>query len=459
MKRRKWMAVGLAAVMALSLAACGSGSSGGWTTTTAAAGGSSGGGASAEGNTEIIFWHAMGGVNGEATEALVKAFNESQNEIVVKSEYQGTYDDMITKLKATMQSGGMPDVCQMYDIGTKFMADSGYAIPVEDMFASTNFDSSSVMDIITSYYTVDGKQMAMPFNVSTPMLYYNKDVFKAAGLDPETPPKNFDEVMEYSKKIVESGAAPVGYAQAIYGWFFEQQIAGQGKYYANNENGRKEAATAVDFDQNGAGLKIFETWKNLLDSGYAANYGSTTADTQTAFFSGQAAIIVESTAILKNATNSCDFEVGTGYFPKIEDNAEGGVIIGGASLWMMDNKDEAKKNAAWKFVEYSTTPEAQANWSMSTGYFAINPAAYETPDMKAFLEETPNFLTAINQLKDTPVNGYTAGVLSGVATESRTLFNEAMEKTYNGTYTPQQAIDFLAESVNSAIENYNASTK
>ena len=459
MKRRKWMAVGLAAVMALSLAACGSGSSGGGTTTTAAAGGSSGGGASAEGKTEIIFWHAMGGVNGEATEALVKAFNESQNEIVVKSEYQGTYDDMITKLKATMQSGGMPDVCQMYDIGTKFMADSGYAIPVEDMFASTNFDSSSVMDIITSYYTVDGKQMAMPFNVSTPMLYYNKDVFKAAGLDPETPPKNFDEVMEYSKKIVESGAAPVGYAQAIYGWFFEQQIAGQGKYYANNENGRKEAATAVDFDQNGAGLKIFETWKNLLDSGYAANYGSTTADTQTAFFSGQAAIIVESTAILKNATNSCDFEVGTGYFPKIEDNAEGGVIIGGASLWMMDNKDEAKKNAAWKFVEYSTTPEAQANWSMSTGYFAINPAAYETPDMKAFLEENPNFLTDINQLKDTPVNGYTAGVLSGVATESRTLFNEAMEKTYNGTYTPQQAIDFLAESVNSAIENYNASTK
>ena len=459
MKRRKWMAVGLAAVMALSLAACGSGSSGGGTTTTAAAGGSSGGGASAEGKTEITFWHAMGGVNGEATEALVKAFNESQNEIVVKSEYQGTYDDMITKLKATMQSGGMPDVCQMYDIGTKFMSDSGYAIPVEDMFASTNFDSSSVMDIITSYYTVDGKQMAMPFNVSTPMLYYNKDVFKAAGLDPETPPKNFDEVMEYSKKIVESGAAPVGYAQAIYGWFFEQQIAGQGKYYANNENGRKEAATAVDFDQNGAGLKIFETWKNLLDSGYAANYGSTTADTQTAFFSGQAAIIVESTAILKNATNSCDFEVGTGYFPKIEDNAEGGVIIGGASLWMMDNKDEAKKNAAWKFVEYSTTPEAQANWSMSTGYFAINPAAYETPDMKAFLEENPNFLTAINQLKDTPVNGYTAGVLSGVATESRTLFNEAMEKTYNGTYTPHHAIDFLAESVNSAIENYNASTK
>lgn len=460
--RKRWLAAGLAAIMVLSMAGCGGGSSSdGKTATTAASGGSdnASGGASADGKVEITFWHAMGGVNGEATEAIVKAFNESQDQIVVKSEYQGTYDDMITKLKATMQSGGMPDVCQMYDIGTKFMADSGYAVPVEDMFASTSFDPSCVMDIITSYYTVNGKQMAMPFNVSTPMLYYNKDVFKAAGLDPEKPPKTFDEIMEYSKTIVESGAAPVGFSQAIYGWFFEQQIAGQGKFYANNENGRKEAATAVDFDQNGAGLKIFETWKKLLDSGYAANYGSTTADTQTAFFAGQSAIIVESTAILKNATNSSDFEIGTGYFPKIEDSAEGGVIIGGASLWMMDNKDDAKKDAAWKFIEFTTTPEVQATWSMSTGYFAINPAAYDTPDMKAFIEENPNFLTAINQLKDTPVNGYTAGVLSGVATESRTLFNEAMEKTYDGTYTPQEAVDFLTKSVNSAIENYNASTK
>ncbi len=468
-RSKKWMAVSLAAVMALSLSACGGSASVGGSTAAAPAGdttaaaadttAAAGSTASENGKVEITFWHAMGGVNGEATEALVKAFNESQDEIVVKSEYQGTYDDMITKLKATMQSGNMPDVCQMYDIGTKFMTDSGYAIPVQDMFQTTNFDPGTVMNIITSYYTVDGKQMSMPFNVSTPMLYYNKDVFKAAGLDPNTPPKTFDEVLDFSKKIVESGAAPVGYAQAIYGWFFEQQIAGQGKYYADNENGRKAAATAVEFDKNGAGLKIFETWKKLMDSGYAANYGSTTADTQTAFFAGQTAMIIESTAILRNATNSSDFEIGTGYLPRIEENKDGGVIIGGASLWMMDNKDEARKNAAWKFIEYTTTPEAQAKWSMATGYFAINPAAYEVPEMKTFIGENPNFLTAINQLKENPVNGYTAGVLSGVATEARTIFNEAMEKTYDGTYTPQQAVDYLAGKVNSAIQNYNASTK
>ncbi|MGN0354124.1 MAG: ABC transporter substrate-binding protein [Muricoprocola sp.] len=416
--------------------------------------------AGAEDKIEITFWHAMGGVNGEATQQMIDDFNASQDEIVVTGEYQGTYDDTITKLKAAMQSGeGLPDVCQMYDVGTKFMADSGKVIPVEDMFETTGFDPSSVMEVITSYYTVDGKQYAMPFNVSTPMLYYNKDVFEAAGLDPETPPTTYDEVLEYAQKIVESGAAPVGYSQAIYGWFFEQQLAGMGAYYGNNENGRTDSITAVDFDQNGAGLKIFDTWKKLYDSGYFMDYGTTTADTQTAFFAGQTGMIIESTAILKNATESSPFEIGTGYLPKVEVNEDGGVIIGGGSLWMLDTKDEEKEKAAWKFIEYCTTPEAQAKWSMGTGYFAINPAAYETEEMAAYIEENPNFMTAINQLKDSPVNNYTAGVLSGVQTESRLIFNEIMPQVYAGTMTTEEGVNELATKINSAIENYNASVQ
>lgn len=415
----------------------------------------------AEGDkVEITFWHAMGGVNGETTQALVDDFNASQDEIEVHAEYQGTYDDAITKLKAAMQSGqGLPDVCQMYDVGTKFMADSGAVVPVEDMFESTGYDPSTVMEVITSYYTTGGKQWAMPFNVSTPMLYYNKEVFEAAGLDPNTPPTTFDEVLEYAQKIVESGAAPVGYSQYIYGWFFEQQLAGIGAYYGNNDNGRTEPITAVDFDQNGGGLKVFEMWKKLYDSGYFQNYGTVGADTQTAFFAGQVGMIIDSTAILKNATNSAPFEIGTGYLPKVEANEEGGVIIGGGALWLMDSEDAAKEDAAWKFIEYCTTPEAQAKWSMGTGYFAINPAAYETEDFKAYLEENPNFMTAINQLNDTPVNLYTSGVLSGVQTESRLIFNDIMPQVYDGKMTPEEGVAELAKQVNAAIENYNASIK
>ena len=281
----------------------------------------------------------------------------------------------------------------------------------------------------------------------------------AAGLDPETPPTTYDEVLEDAKKIVESGAAPVGYSQAIYGWFFEQQLAGLGLTYGNNDNGRTEAVTAVDFDSNGGGLKVFDMWKKLYDSGYFEDYGTTTADTQTAFFSGQVGMIIESTAILKNAVDSSPFEVGTGYLPRIEQNDEGGVIIGGGSLWLTDTGNEANEDAAWKFIEYITTPDVQAKWSMGTGYFAINEKAYETEDMKAYLKENPNFETAINQLKDSPVNCNTAGVLSGVQTEARLTFNEIMPQVYDGKLTTQDAVDQLAASVNKAIENYNESIK
>jgi sn-glycerol 3-phosphate transport system substrate-binding protein len=407
---------------------------------------------------EITFWHAMGGTNGEVLQSIIDDFNASQDEVVVTGEYQGTYDDTITKLKAAMQSStGFPDVCQMYDVGTKFMYDSGSVIPVQDMFESTGYDASSVMDVITSYYTVDGVQYAMPLNVSTPMLYYNKDVFEAAGLDPDTPPTTYEEVLEDAKIIVESGAAPVGYSQAIYGWFFEQQLAGLGVTYGNNDNGRTEPVTEVEFDSNGGGEKIFQMWKDMYDSGYFADYGTTTADTQTAFFSGQVGMIIESTAILKNAIDSSAFEVGTAYLPRIEQNEDGGVIIGGGSVWLLDTGDDAKEQAAWKFVEYLTTPEVQAKWSMGTGYFAINEAAYELDEFKAYLEEYPTFETAINQLKDSPVNTYTAGVLSGVQTESRLIFNEIMPQVYDGSISVEDGVAQLASRVNEAIANYNAS--
>ena len=116
---------------------------------------------SAAEKTTLTFWHAMGGTNGEVLQQIVDDFNASQDEIEIKAEYQGTYDDTITKLKAAMQSdSGLPDVCQMYDVGTKFMYDSGAVIPVEDKFESTGYDKSSVMEVISSYYTVDGKQYA-----------------------------------------------------------------------------------------------------------------------------------------------------------------------------------------------------------------------------------------------------------------------------------------------------------
>lgn len=412
---------------------------------------------SSSNKTKITFWHSMSEKNGEAIQSMVDSFNASQNEIEVVAEFQGTYDDTKTKLSAAMQSGGFPDICQMYDIGTKYMTNSGYTIPVEDFFASTGYDKSTVMDIMTSYYTVDGKQQSMPLNVSTPVLYYNKDAFKKAGI--ESVPTTFDEVLEAARKIVDSGASKYGYSQAVYGWFFEQEIATLGQYYADNENGRVADATKVNWAENGSAKKIMDTWMKLLDSGVCGNYGTVTADTQTAFYAGQSGMILESSAILGNAMVQSEFEIGTAYFPKVESAKDGGVIIGGASIWMMDTKDKARQEAAWKFVEYTTRADVQATWAQNTGYIATNAEAYKLDEMKAYIEKYPQCMTAVNQLAENPVNGYTSGVLSGVASESRKLFQEYMERVINGELSVDDAIVACEKDVNAAIANYNASIK
>ena len=436
MKNKKWMAILLGGIMAASLAAPCS--------------------VSAAEKTTLTFWHAMGGTNGEVLQQIVDDFNASQDEIEVKAEYQGTYDDTITKLKAAMQSdSGLPDVCQMYDVGTKFMYDSGAVIPVEDKFESTGYDKSSVMDVISSYYTVDGKQYAMPFNVSTPMLYYNKDVFEAAGLDPETPPTTYDEVLEDAKKIVESGAAPVGYSQAIYGWFFEQFIGKQGLEYADNGNGRKDAATAVAFDENGAAKNILTAWKDLNDKGFAPIVGKGGDAGLADFSAGKAAITLGSTASLKQILQDVNgkFEVGTAYFPKIKSSDEGGVSIGGASLWALNNNDPKKLRATWEFVKFLISPESQAYWNAQTGYFPVTVKAQDEQVFKDNVEKYPQFQTAIDQLHDSSADY--VGALLSVFPEARATVESEIESMLNGKEDVDAAVKNMADSINKSIEEYN----
>lgn len=413
------------------------------------------------GKINLTFWHSMSEANGKAVEALVNDFNASQDEIYVNAEYQGKYDDVKTKMSAALQSGKdqLPDVVQMYDIGTKYMVDSGLVVPVEDMFETTDYDPETIMGIVRSYYTVNDKQYSMPLNVSTPLLYYNKDAFKKAGLDPDKAPKTWEEVKADAKAIQESGACRFGFAQATYGWFFEQEIATLGEDYGDHDNGRSDNITKVLWNENGTAKKIMDNWLDLTNSGYAGNYGQAASDTQTAFFAGQVGMIIDSTAILRNAMNNSEFEIGTGYFPRFSDAPEdGGVIIGGGSLWMMDTGDKEKQQAAWKFLEFTTKAEEQSKFMQGTGYFASNEAAYDLPETKSYLEEYPGFEMAIDQLKDSPVNVHTGGVLSGVAAECRKTFQNYMEEAINGTKTVDEAIKACEADCNSAIENYNAST-
>ena len=219
--------------------------------------------------TELTFWHSMGGKGGEAITALVDAFNESQDEIRVVAEYQGAYDDAVNKLKSSALGNAGPDIMQLYEIGTKWMIDSEYAIPMQDFIDEEGYDVSHLEENILDYYTIDDKLYSMPFNTSTPILYYNKTAFEEVGLNPEVAPTNFDEILEYSEKLTKKSGnitERYGYAMQIYGWFFEQFLIKQQLDYANEGNGRDNQATAVTFDTNQGALNIINGWKTLVDS-------------------------------------------------------------------------------------------------------------------------------------------------------------------------------------------------
>jgi len=317
---------------------------------------------------------------------------------------------------------------------------------------------------VLAYYTVDGKQASMPFNTSTPMLYYNKDMFRAAGLDPEKPPRTFEEVWEAARVLTQKDASGnvvvSGISMSIYGWFFEQFLAVSGGYYANNANGRDALATEATF--NGPeGVAILDWWKGMWDEGLMGNYGRVNADVRTAFYAEQTAMFVDSTAVLRGAMDTVDgkFEIGTAYLPRPNEAAfdTSGTIIGGGSLWIINASTPAEQACAWEFIKYQASPEQQAYWHTMSGYFPIRDTAYDVPLATEWREQYPQFKTAVDQLHIAPNNRVTQGGLIGVFPTARQTIEGAIEEVLAGVATPQEALDKAAKIVTDAIEEYNIS--
>lgn len=414
----------------------------------------------AEDPVKITFWHSMGGVNGEAITKMVDDFNKAyEGKIQVEVQYQGSYDDAINKLKSASMGNMGADVVQIYDIGTRFMIDSGWVVPMQELIDADQYDISQIEPNIAAYYTIDGKLYSMPFNSSTPIMYINKDAFREAGLDPDNPPKNYDEIIAACEKLVKKDDAgkvtQYGIGMGNYGWFFEQWVGKMGKQYVDNGNGREAAATKVAFDENGAALDILSLWKKMIDGGYITYLGRGNDDAKSAFITGNVAMLLESTAALKSLLLNVDnrFEIGTAYFPSINVDDVGGVSIGGGSLWALENNDEARRAASWEFIKFMISPDQQAYWNAQTGYFPITVATHDLDAFKENVAQYPQFMTAIDQLHDTKPEY--AGSLLSVFPEARAKVEEITERVIMGELEPEKAVEQLARQINEAIEIYN----
>jgi sn-glycerol 3-phosphate transport system substrate-binding protein len=435
-----------------------------------APGGSSGGDQSAlapgkdvKPAAKITWWHAMSGINGEALNKVVTNFNNSQSNIKVEAVFQGSYDDLLSKLNTALASNAAPALVQVYDIGQRYMYDSGQVVPMQAFIDRDKFDTSDFEPAVLNYYKYQDKLQSMPWNASSSIFYYNKDAFKEVGLDPEKPPVTFTEITEAAKKLTKKDASGqtvrYGFGPSIYGWFFEQLLATSGSLYADNGNGRDDRATKLVFN-NAAGKAILDWWKAGIDGGYFYNPGIDNAGATTAFNAGKTAMYLESSAALRGNINTAKFQVGTGIFARPDSRPkDGGNIIGGASLYIMKSRPPEEQQAAWEFVKYAMTPPVQAQWQSDTGYYAIRKSAYNEAPAKEWATKYPGFQTPVDQIRNSPQNRFTNGAVLGIMPQARARTQKMIESVLLGQATSQAALDAAVTEMNEAIDKYNKANK
>ena len=416
----------------------------------------------AQAKTDVQWWHAMGGELGAKLEEIVKGFNESQDEYNVIPTYKGTYPETMTAAIAAFRAQQQPAIVQVFEVGTgTMMAAKGAIKPVHQLMKDHGeaFDQNAFLPAVVGYYTdTEGNMLSMPFNSSTPILYYNKSLFEKAGLDPNTPPKTWADVEAFSKKIKESGAASCGFTTGWVSWIQTENFsAWHNQPIGTEQNGFGGTGARLAFN----GPVQVKHWGNLKkwsDEGifkYGGPVGGDNAPPM--FYSQECAMIMNSSAsragVLENAK---DFEVGFGMLPYYDDveGAPQNSIIGGATLWVLEGRPEEEYKGVAKFFHYLSTPEVQADWASYSGYLPITQAAKDA--MAGFYGENPGADTGINQITLNPPTENSKGLRFGNYVQIRGIIDEEFEQLIAGSKDAQQALDSVVERGNKLLEEFQA---
>jgi sn-glycerol 3-phosphate transport system substrate-binding protein len=420
--------------------------------------------AAPEGPIEIVWWHAHGGRLGELVDEIAAGFNESQSDYVVKPIMQGNYEETMTSGIAAFRAGDQPHILQVFEVGTAtMMSAKGAIVPVHQLMADAgiDFDPAKYLAAVTGYYSsADKKIIGMPFNSSTPVLYYNKDAFRAAGLDPDKPPRTWSEVEEAAKALIASGASNAGFSTAWPSWIHMENL---GAYHdvpmGTLTNGFGGLGTEFLF--NGplqvAHIQQLADWQNekIFVFGGRTNTGNAL------FSSGEVGMYTESSAGYAGFKTTCEFEFGVSYLPYWEDQpgAPQNTIIGGAALYPMAGHSEAEYKGVAAFFSYLYTPEVQAWWHQQTGYLPITEAAYDLSISQGFYEKNPGTDIAIKQMLLNPPTGNSMGIRFGNFVQIRNLIEDEMEAVFGGAKTAQKALDDAVASGNALLRRFEDTNK
>jgi sn-glycerol 3-phosphate transport system substrate-binding protein len=403
----------------------------------------------AQAATEIQWWHAMGGRNGEKVNEIAGKFNASQSEYKVVPVYKGNYTETMTAAIAAFRAHQQPHIVQVFEVGTAtMMAAKGAVYPVYELMKDTHtpFDQSVYLPAVISYYeTTDNKLLSMPFNSSTPVLWYNKDAFRKAGLDPNKAPATWDDMLVASKKIKAAGY-PCGFSFGWQSWvMIENFSAWHNLPLGTEQNGFAGLDTKFTFNNDKvAGMlqKIADWEKQGI-----FQYGGRRGDSLPKFTNGECAMWMNSSAYYASISKQAKFEFGQSMLPLDTEIARApqNSIIGGATLWVLRGKPAGDYPGVAKFFKFMSSPEIQADWHQFTGYVPITTAAYELSKKQGFYDKNPGTDTAIKQLSLNKPTPNSRGLRFGNFVQVRDIINDEMEALWAGKKTAKQALDAAAE--------------
>ncbi|WDT65758.1 ABC transporter substrate-binding protein [Companilactobacillus crustorum] len=405
----------------------------------------------------IVFWHEMGGPSEQALEKVVDGFNKSQTKYRVIPKYQGTYDEAIQKILQTHNTSTSPAVFQAFDISTAQMLHSGYTTPVQNFIDEDNYDVSKISSVARAFYANKGKQQAMPFNTSQPVLYYNASLLKKYNITPPPVSPSYSDITRVAKELYEkSGHKTKGMTIQVYGWFLEQALANANAQLANQNDGHTGNPTKVKI--NNPDTVEFLNWiKENIKSGDFIDYGSgaSAGANQTAgFLSDKVGIFIQSSASIGQLTQNNKNELGITYFPHPDSKKANGVAIGGAALWISNDKPKDVQRGAFEFIKYTLKPEVQAQWQKSTGYLALNKDSQKTIILKELYAKNPEAKVPGQQLATAKPNYSNSGILMEGMQLTRQLEEVAMETVYNGGDI-NQALNTADKNINDNLTQLN----
>ena len=422
--------------------------------------------ARAQGAVKVVFWHAMPGALGEEVGRMCAGFNASQSAVEITPVFKGTYPETLTAAIAAWRAGQAPHLVQMFEVGTGSMLAAGPAVKqVWELIKDTGvaIDPAAYVGAVKGYYSLpDGRLASMPFNSSTPVMWYNKDSFEKAGLDPEKAPATWPAVIEAMRALKAKAPTPTVSTSSWFPWVqLECYAAMHDLPYATLQNGFEGLGTELVVNTPPF-VKQLTRFQELSKEGLFRYAGRDNA-ADPLFVSGETSIAFMSSGLRASVSRDAKFKWAEAMLPwDPEVKAEPlNSVIGGASLWTMTapGRTPAEYKGVAEFLKYIAEPKQDARWHQATGYVPVTTAGYELSKAEGYYAKNPMADVPIQELARGQVTPNSRGFRLGRMTEIRNIIYEEAERMFQGQQAPQAVLDAVVARGNKVLRDFEKANK